>query len=260
MAIVALRAWYLEEYEPIQEVIKWPHDLRLSRNSLLKTGLRADFLNEREEVEKSLWFKRYLEGETVKFYIEGSGGYSISNIDLISQEIYFSKSPISGWLEPIVFFSHQNEYPKATEQLRESLVKTIEKLSARSRLSIAIEESNRPTDAPMRLSSIQAEKIRKSLLFVADGTPVGNIVGEKESIVIISPHVCLETGYAAATKSDGQILLVKMERSSGYSGKYPLELPPHQQLEYKNLSQLEKTLPIAIENLLIRYKLFSPEG
>jgi len=36
-------------------------------------------------------FQRYLEGEIVEFYIEGSGGYAISNIDLISHEIYFTK-------------------------------------------------------------------------------------------------------------------------------------------------------------------------
>lgn len=43
MAIIALKAWYLQEYEPIKE-LKRPHDLRLSKNSLLKSGLRADFL------------------------------------------------------------------------------------------------------------------------------------------------------------------------------------------------------------------------
>lgn len=126
----------------------------------------------------------------------------------------------------------------------------------RSRLNIVLEESIRPSDAPMRLSTIQADKISKSLLFVADGTSVASIAGEKESSLLISPHVCLEIGYATATKANGQILLVKTDRSMD-TGKYPLELPPHQQLEYKNISQLRKTLPIAIENLLARYNLFS---
>ncbi|MGF1489538.1 MAG: hypothetical protein ACFBSE_20810 [Prochloraceae cyanobacterium] len=256
MAIVALRAWYLEEYEPIEEVIKWPHDLRLSRNSLLKTGLRADFLNEREEIEKSPWFKRYLQGEIIKFYIEGSGGYKISNIDLISQEIYFTKTPISAWLEPIIFFSHQEEYPRATEMLRESLAKTVAQINQRSRIEITIVESIRPTNSPWRPSSIQKSQISQSLLFVADGTSVGSILVDKEARSLLSPHVCLEMGYAEATKSNGQILLVKMARSQ-HDSNYPLELPAHQQLEYQNTSQLQKTLPIAIENLLIRFNLFA---
>ena len=53
MAIIALKAWYLEQYEPIKKVIQKPFTLRLSRNSLLKTGLRTDFLDDRQEVEGS---------------------------------------------------------------------------------------------------------------------------------------------------------------------------------------------------------------
>ena len=52
MTIIALKAWFLQEYEPIQELEKRPHDLRLSKNSLLKSGLRADFLEESEEIKK----------------------------------------------------------------------------------------------------------------------------------------------------------------------------------------------------------------
>jgi hypothetical protein len=54
-------------------------------------------------VKNSAWFKRYLEGETVEFYIEGSGGYAISNIDLISHEIYFSKQDVMAQTEPTIF-------------------------------------------------------------------------------------------------------------------------------------------------------------
>ena len=71
MAIIALKAWYLEQYEPIKQVIKRPCTLRLSRNSLLKTGLRADVLDDRLEVEVSEWFQQYLNGKTIEFYIQG---------------------------------------------------------------------------------------------------------------------------------------------------------------------------------------------
>lgn len=55
MAIIALKAWYLQQYEPIKELKKRPHDLRLSKNSLLKSGLRADFLEDSQEVKNSEW-------------------------------------------------------------------------------------------------------------------------------------------------------------------------------------------------------------
>ena len=62
MSIIALRAWYIEDYEPIQQVEKRPPDIRLSKKSLLKSALRADFLEDTEEVKQSTWFGRYLEG------------------------------------------------------------------------------------------------------------------------------------------------------------------------------------------------------
>jgi hypothetical protein len=85
---------------------KRPPDIRLSKKSLLKSGLRADFLEESEEVKKSTWFRRYLEGEHIEFYVEGSGGYSVASIDLISHEIYLCT---------------QTEYADATDALREGL-------------------------------------------------------------------------------------------------------------------------------------------
>jgi hypothetical protein len=81
MAIIALKAWYLREYEPIRELEKRPQDLRLSKNSLLKSALRADFLDDSDTVKESEWFQRYLQGELGEFYIEGIGGYAIANVD-----------------------------------------------------------------------------------------------------------------------------------------------------------------------------------
>jgi hypothetical protein len=46
MAIISLKAWYIPEYEPLQSLSNRPHDLRLAKNSLLKSALRADFLDE----------------------------------------------------------------------------------------------------------------------------------------------------------------------------------------------------------------------
>ena len=106
MSIIALRAWYLQDYEPIPELEKRPPDIRLSKKSLLRSALRADFLEESDEVKKSTWFGRYLEGEDIEFYIEGSGGYCVANIDLISHEIYFTKQGVLAQLEPTIFLCY----------------------------------------------------------------------------------------------------------------------------------------------------------
>jgi len=255
MAIIALKAWYLQKYEPIKELEKRPHDIRLSKNSLLKSGLRADFLEDSEEVKKSAWFQRYLEGEKVEFYIEGSGGYIISNIDLISHEIYFTKQSVMATLEPIIFLSYQTEYAAASEALRDSLTNALQTLNQRSRLPLTLVESLRPSDSPMRLNRTVMQKVRKSLLFIADGTPIARIEG-KTAQLILSSNVCVEIGYAIQSKRSEQILLAQMQRSD-LAGQFPFDLPTIQSLQFNDGKELNKVLPQVIETQLHRFNLFS---
>jgi hypothetical protein len=250
MAIIALKAWYLEHYEPLRDVVKRPHDLRLNRNSLLKSGLRADFLDDSLEVQASPWFQRYLEGETVEFYIEGSGGYAISNIDLISHEIYFTKQDVTAWLEPLIYFSPQKQYPQSSEALRETLSTAIATLNKRSRYPLTLEEALHPKDAPIRLSDAQLRKIRKSLLFIADGTPIHTV----DSSLLISSNVCVEMGYAISTKQTGQILFTYLDRPE-LKGQFPFDLPQRQQFKFTSIAELPKTLPSVLETLLQRFNL-----
>jgi hypothetical protein len=256
MAIIALKAWYLQHYEPIKELENRPHDLRLSKNSLLKSGMRADFLDDSQDVKNSLWFGRYLDGENIEFYVEGSGGYAISNIDLISHEIYFTKLEVMAQQSPIIFLSCQTEYNASSEALQNALGETLLTFNQRSRLPLTLESSRRPPGEPMRLNSTQMRQIRKSLLFVADGTPIARIDGEKVALAIPSPNVCVEIGYALTAKRTEQILLAKMERPD-LLGEFPFDLPSYQQLSFQQPDELKQTLPTVLENLLQRFNLFT---
>ncbi len=254
MAIIALRAWYLDEYEPIREVMQRPHDLRLSKNSLLKSGLRADFLDEKEVVQEAKWFQRYLEGEVVEFYVEGSGGYQIANIDLISQEIYFVKQDVSALLEPIIYFSYQQEYALAYSALDEALTAAITAFNDQARISLKVEYAMRPKDDPLRLSNSQLRKIRKSLVFIADGTPVAQVPQEKTTLLLPSPIMSVELGYALQCKRREQILLTQMER---WEGSYPFDLPTPQKLSFKGHGDLKTTLSQVLAAMLQRFNLLT---
>jgi hypothetical protein len=250
MAIIALKAWYIQEYEPVRDLEKRPHDIRLSKNSLLKSALRADFLEDSAEVKKSIWFQRYIEGEVVEFYIEGSGGYAISNIDLISHEIYFTKQDVMAHLEPTIFLCYQTEYPESSDLLRDELQTFLEKFNKRSRLPLILEESHRLTDAPIRLNSTLMRKIRKSLIFIADGTPIIGL----DNAAIPSPKVCVELGYALQCKRSEQILLAQMERTD-VVGQFPFEVQSRDRLLFRNKTELHKSLPQSLEAQLQRFNL-----
>ncbi|MEO0406453.1 MAG: hypothetical protein AAF289_03785 [Cyanobacteria bacterium P01_A01_bin.135] len=255
MAIIALKAWYLDEYIPIRELEARPHDLRLSRNSLLKSGLRADFLDEAEAVREADWFERYLNGEPVEFYIEGSGGYRVANVDLISHEIYFAKQETMASLEPTIFFCYQTDYPESGDLLRDEINRVMEDLNGRSRLPLSLEESNRLADGPARLTSNLMRKINQCLLFIADGTPIHQIDGEPPRL-IPSPEVCVELGYALHSKRPEQVLLLHMERDRDL-GPYPFDLANRHRLSFDSQKALRKVLPNAIEAKLRRFQLFS---
>lgn len=255
MSIIALRAWYLQDYEPISELEKRPPDIRLSKKSLLRSALRADFLEDSEVVKQSTWFGRYLEGENIEFYIEGSGGYCVANIDLISHEIYFTKQAVLAQLEPTIFFSYQIEYAAASEVLKEELQKSLATLNLRSRLPLTLVESYRPNNAPIRLNRTVMRKIRRSLLFIADATPVACIDGEETPQLIPSPNVCVEIGYAIQSKRSEQILLAQMQRQD-IAGQFPFDLPTPQILLFQDIKELHKILTKSIETQLARFKLF----
>jgi hypothetical protein len=255
MAIIALKAWYLEKYEPIRELEKRPHDLRLSKNSLLKSGLRADFLEDSEDVKTSTWFRRYLEGELVEFYIEGSGGYAISNIDLSSHEIYFSKQEVMANLEPEIFLSYQTEFSDSSDLLRQELQTIIDNLNRRSRLPLTLKESHRLSEGAVRLNSSLMRSIRQCLLFIGDGTSIAEIA-DTPPLLIPSPKVCVEVGYALHSKRPEQILLAQMERSD-IPGHFPFDLPNQNRLIFKDKTQLRKLLPKTVEAQLQRFNLLS---
>ncbi|MEM1369474.1 MAG: hypothetical protein AAGG02_15990 [Cyanobacteria bacterium P01_H01_bin.15] len=258
MALITLRAWYLKHYEPIKAVVTRPHDLRLSRSSLLKSALRADFLEEVEQVQETVWFQQYLEGGLVEFYIEGSGSYEVANVDLISHEIYFAKRDLSANLDPVIFLSTQHYFPESTEALRVSLSDTLKKLNPRSRLPLSLVESVRPAKGAFRLSDTQLRKIRKCLLFIGDHTAISTFESgdSGKTCLVPSPQVSVETGYALPNKRPGQILLVSQDRA-GIKGEFPYDLPEHQQLRFKSGKELNKVLPKLIETLLGRFSLFT---
>ncbi|MBU6228483.1 MAG: hypothetical protein KGQ93_02165 [Cyanobacteria bacterium REEB459] len=254
MAIIALKAWYLPAYEPFNQLQQRPYDLRLSKNSLLKAGLRADFLDDSEVVRQSPWFQRYLGGEPVDFYIEGSGGYTIANIDLISHEIYFVKQEVMAHLEPMIYFCCQSDYEPAATLLHQELTAAISNLNQKSRLPLSLEISQRLSAGPARLDSSLTRKIRKSLLFIADGTPILQTSGEV-NLSVPSPNVCVEMGYALQAKALEQILLTQMDRPD-LAGSYPFDVPSQNRLTFTTQADLASQLPSMLVTSLARFNLW----
>lgn len=248
MAIIVLRAWYLPQYEPLDQIEQRPHDLRLNKSSLLKTALRADFLDDLATVQRSEWFQRYRLGETVEFYIEGSGSYTIANIDILSHEIYFIKSDRLSYLEPTLFFSAADS--PSSDEIRTVLKAFV--TNTPSRFPLELVESPRSDTAPLHLERAVITRLRRSLLFIADGTGVEN--GQ------LHPLTALELGYALASKRWNQILIVEQHPRKNLPLPLPVDLPSCQRVIYREASELPMLLPPCLINLLLPFQLLTPQG
>jgi hypothetical protein len=139
--------------------------------------------------------------------------------------------------------------------LREELQESLQILNRKSRLPLTLIESSRPSNSPLRLNRTIMRKIRKSLLFIADTTPITSIDGQEICQLIPSPNVCVEIGYAVESKKSEQILLAHQQRPE-LEGQFPFDLPTQQILQFTDGAELNKILTVTIENQLARFKLF----
>jgi hypothetical protein len=90
---------------------------------------------------------------------------------------------------------------------------------------------------------------------IADTTPITSIDTKESQLLIPSPNVCVEIGYAMEAKKAEQILLAQMQRPE-LEGKFPFDLPVQQILQFQDSTELNKILTGTIENQLARFKLF----
>jgi len=205
MAIIVLKAWCLETVLTLGQVAH-PHptlkaDLRLSKTGLLKSGMRADFLDDVENVQQSRWFDRYLNGELVEFYVEGSGIYSISNLDLTSRELYFTKRATYRPLQPTCFWLAQQHVPALNQRHQGWTESALNRINRHHDPIKPLSLITSPEGESAHLDAALLRQLRESLVVIADVS--GVISGS-----LPSPWVCLHLGVALHFKRPEQVILV----------------------------------------------------
>ncbi|BCX13063.1 MAG: hypothetical protein KatS3mg067_2001 [Thermosynechococcus sp.] len=90
-------------------------------------------------------------------------------------------------------------------------------------------------------------QLRRSLLFIADGTAVEN--GQLPTMI------ALELGYALASKRPNQILVIEQEQP-GQRALLPIEVPSRQRFVYDTPQTLDANLATVLHRLLEPFALF----
>lgn len=260
MAINRIKCWRIDvsNYD-LDTIVKEQHDIDLVRKSMLKNGYKAFFLNEKEEIEKTGWYKNQLMGEKSKFYIYGSGVYRLANIDLTEKELYFEKDIFFVGYRPWIFHSWQSDYAFSRNHIHQSLSETINIINSNRKPKRPLElvESTRIEDGAKDIVTAIKQNIDKSLITVFDITNVAKVMNSNNDSQVPTKYqpnsnVVFELSYALQRKNEGQIIIVKQKRDDLESDIVPFDIQQHKYYLYEQTGELQQQLIHIISNTLER--------
>ncbi len=251
--MLIVKAWHLDRPLLPADVEALPPTLRLSKKSLLKAAFRGFFVDDAASVHQAAWFRTFLAGEKVEFYVEGSGTYELANMDLVSREVYLVRAETPPASPPLIFFSTQTEYPEASDQIGRVLEQTVAQITTTYRLGqkIRIERPHRLPDGTVRLDTDVRRLIRQALVVIADTTLITSVQGKGYP----SPNVCLEVGYALVSKKPYQIKLVEWPAPEVQEAIFPFSISDELRIIPQDEADLGQRLTTELTDVLKRFRL-----
>ncbi|APB33518.1 hypothetical protein GlitD10_1198 [Gloeomargarita lithophora Alchichica-D10] len=253
--MLIVKVWHLDRPLLPEDVEDLSPTLRLSKKSLLKAAFRGFFVDDVETVHQAAWFRGFLAGEKVEFYVEGSGTYELANMDLVSREVYLVRAEAPPASPPLIFFSYQTEYPEASTQIERVLEQTVAQIGRTHRLGqkLRIERPHRLADGTVRLDTDVRRLIRQALMVIADTTLITSVQGKG----FPSPNVCLEVGYALVSKKPYQIKLVEWPAPEPQTqgAIFPFSISDELRLIPQDETDLAQKLAIELTDVLKRFRL-----
>jgi hypothetical protein len=262
-----IKCWSITDFVTDPEIIAAePPTLLLIKKSILKLGYRAFAIDERVTIEKLPWYPKFLLGEEVRFYIDGSGVYRLVNCDLTENELYFERLNVPLGHKPWVFYSWQSDYNPSRSAIKKALDEAVEHINRTlsPRQTLEVVESTRPEDGAKDIVDAIRDNLNKCMLAVFDITNIipvkpldsdtrssdGRSGAKESSKSYPNPNVVFELGYALAQKRAGQIVLVKRERKLDFpDDQVPFDFSHNRRINYSEPAKLKRQ----IMDILINY-------
>ena len=227
MKFTPINCWIIQtEVFDITTLKERLHDIQIIKKSILKNGYRAFFIEDKEKVEQSAWYKDFLLTNEVRIYIEGSGVYKIANIDLSDNEIYFERLNVPVGYKPWIFYSWQSDYNSSRSNIQDALTEIIEEINKtrKPRQPLELVLSIRSEDGASNIVDAIKKNIDQSLLIIADITNVAqvkktentnneHVIVEEKIKCYSNANVVFELSYAFIRKNSSQIILLKKKRT-----------------------------------------------
>lgn len=252
-----IKCWLISSKIIDLEVVKSkPCEFKILKKSILKTGFRG-FIIEEFGIQSSKWYNDFLIGNKVNFYLDGSGVYRLSNIDLSENEIYLERLNIPIGYKPWIFFSWQSDYNPSRSHIKAALSEAIKEINKTKSPKAIIElvESTRAEDGAKDIVEAIKDNIDKALIIVSDITNVSGVLDNDGFVkqgdkTYPNANVVFETSYALLRKESNQIVLVKRKREELSNDETPFDFSKNRRLEYSTGLGLKESLKSVIESIL----------
>ena len=227
--------------------------LKIFKKSILKTGYRAFASEERAEIERHSWYRDFLLGDEIRFYIDGTGFYRLVNCDLADNELYFERLNLPVGHKPWIFYSWQSDHNPSRTHIRDAFNAAIQHINENlnPRQPLELVEATRPEDGADDIVKAIKTNLDKRLFAVFDITSVAQVPGESEKCYP-NANVVFELSYAMARKKPDQVLLVKKKRADFLPDKVPFDFEHLKRADYEQPAKLKKAVSEILQSYLQR--------
>lgn len=236
------------------------------KKSILKNGYRGFAIEERGTLESQDWYKSFLLGDEVRFYLDGSGIYRLANCDLTENELYFERLNVPLGYQPWIFYSWQSDHNPSRTKIRKALEEAVDHINSnRSPLRpLEIVEATRKEDGAADIVQSIKKNIDRCMFAVFDVTNVSQVLSkpakkgsaqkptdpDTKAKCYPNANVVFELGYALTKKNDNEILLLKHNRANDLSNDAtPFDFEHHKRLDFGQPAPLKAE----IQAILISY-------
>ena len=277
MKFTPINCWIIQtEVFDINTLKERLHDIQIIKKSILKNGYRAFFIEDKEKVEQSAWYKDFLLTNEIRIYIDGSGVYKIANIDLSDNEIYFERLNVPVGYKPWIFYSWQSDYNSSRSNIQDALAEIVDEINKtrNPRQPLELVLSTRSEDGAFNIVDSIKKNIDQSLLIIADITNVSQVkklenIDNEQDVVEVkikcypNANVVFELSYAFIRKNSSQIILAKKKRTDfkntdgSVSDEVPFDFAQNLNLPYDKPSVLKDKLREIIVKYLQRITFIS---
>ena len=257
-----IRCWHITDGSAEPSLIeKEAPTLRIFKKSILKTGYRAFASDERKEIENQPWYREFLLGDEIRFYIDGTGFYRLVNCDLVDNELYFERLNLPVGHKPWIFYSWQSDHNSSRTDIEDALKGAIEHINENlnPRQPLELVAATRPEDGADDIVKAIKANLDKCLFAVFDITSVAR-VSDNDGKCYPNANVVFELSYTMARKKPDQVLLVKRKRADFSQDKVPFDFEHLKRADYDAPAKLRKDVLSILKGYLERLNYIQTEN